>query len=158
VRLREETLSGMLLKAAFFVSGFLFLPPALILITKGLEGAQELLGAASFTKADLESPLFMHVMYIDAGKNVIVAAICFCAATLFNLSAQQITASLMIALDMWCFVVQVIAPVGPGVKPWPALDGLFSNPVLLPIVGGQIVLLTLGLLTSLCGDEKAKTN
>ena len=43
-------------------------------------------------------------------------------------------------------------------KPWPSLDGLSINPVVLPIIGGQIVLLTVGLLTSMCdSDEEAVT-
>ena len=58
---------------------------------------------------------------------------------------------------MCALAVQVIAPIG-GAKPYPALDGIFSNPIVLPIVGGQIALLAGGLLFSSPEKQKEKAN
>ena len=107
-----------------------------------------LIGEQNFAPADLASPLLQHIFLVDAGKNVLMALTCFCAAFFFDRTAQKLTALLVLALDVWALAVNVIAPIGAGVAPWPSLDGIFSNPIVLPIIGGQIVLMTLGLLTN----------
>ena len=140
---------GVLLKLGFLVSGGLLIPPSVMILMNGpLEGGKTLIGEDNFNSADLGSPLLQHLFLIDAGKNIMLALICFCAAFFFDRTAQKLTALLVLALDVWALVVNVIQPVGPNVAPWPAMDGLFSNPVVLPIIGGQIAMMTLGLLTN----------
>ena len=144
---------AIMLKISLVVAGLLLIPPVLTIALMGpLEGGQELVGKDKFSKADLESELLRHVFWIDCGKNLVLALLCFSAVLFFDTGAQKVTAVLMILMDFCAAAAQVAAPVG-GVKPWPALDGLFSNPIVLPIIGGQIVLLTLGLLTSV-GESK----
>ena len=149
----------IILKIAFLVSGLLMVPPIVAIFGKGLlwspiDGAKELIGADNFVQADLESPLLAHLFWIDWGKNVMIALLCFAALFFFDLKSKRVTALLLIAVDVWACVVQVIAPIG-GARPWPALDGLFSNPVFMPILGGQLFLLTIGLLTAGGGGGKA---
>jgi len=150
---------AVLLNIAFIISGLLLVPPALTIFTKGpIAGGEELIGAKNFAKADYESPLLVHLFWLDAGRNAVNVLLCFAAVFFFDLTSKRVAALLLLILDAWALCVQVLAPVGPDVKPWPALDGIFSNPVVLPIIGGQIGLLTVGLLTSMAmgGGSKAK--
>lgn len=148
---------AIVLNIAFIISGLLLVPPAFTVLTKGpIPGGEELIGSANFVKADYESPLLVHIFWLDAGRNAVNVLLCFSAVAFFDPLSKKITALLLLLLDVWALVVQVLAPVGPGVKPWPALDGIFSNPVVLPIIGGQISLLTLGLLTSMGSGSTAK--
>ena len=146
-----------MLRISLIVAGLLLIPPTLTVGMKGaIAGAKEFLGEDNFVKADLESPMLVHVFYIDCSKNLVFALLCLSAALFFDTAAQKTTAMLMLLLDSCAAAVQVIAPLGPGVAPWPALDGLFSNPVVLPILGGQMAMLTLGLLTSGGGGKKKR--
>ena len=153
-------MGAIILNIAFLVSGLLMLPPIVAIFGKGLQaspidGAKELIGAQNFVQADLDSPMLAHVFWIDWGKNIMISLLCFAAVFVFDLSAKRATALIMIVNDLWVCAVQVITPIG-GVKPWPALDGLFSNPMLLPIIGGQLFLLTIGLLTASGGKAASK--
>ena len=149
---------GFLLNAGLLLSGLLLVPPVFLVFSLGpTAGGEELIGKDNYVQADYDSPLLQHVFWLDACRNLVNVLLCFSAVAFFDQTSKKITALLFILLDMLALGVQVVAPVGPGVKPWPSLDGLSINPVVLPIIGGQIVLLTVGLLTSMFeSDEKAK--
>ena len=86
-----------------------------------------------------------------------MCALCFAAAFLFEPNARKLTAILMLFYDFCGLVVQLIAPIG-GVDPFPSLDGLTSNPLVLPILGGQIVMLGAGLFFDGGASGKKKTD
>ena len=143
-----------LLQIGLTIAGLLLVPPVILVLGKGpIVGGQELIGVENWEQADLESKLLNHFFYIDAFKNLVLCALCFAAAFLFEPNAQKLTATLMLCMDFFSLVVQVIAPIG-GVEPFPSFDGLFSNPVVLPIIGGQIVILGAGLLFGANGKKK----
>ena len=134
-----------ILQIGLAIAGLLLAPPAILILRKGpVVGGKELIGEENWNPPDLESTLLIHVFYIDAFKNLVLCALCLAAAFLFEPNARKLTAIMILSLDFFCLVVQVIAPVG-GVDPFPSLDGLTSNPIILPLVGGQIFMLGAGL-------------
>lgn len=153
-----STLKPSLLQTGLTVAGLLLAPPVILVLGKGpIVGGKELLGEENWEPADLESTLLYHCFYIDAFKNLVLCALCFAAAFLFEPNARKLTAILILSMDFFALVVQVIAPIG-GVDPFPSLDGLTSNPVVLPIIGGQIAMLVAGLLFDGGANGKKKTN
>ena len=153
-----QTMAPSLLQIGLTVAGLLLAPPVIIILGKGpIVGGKELIGEENWHPADLESTLLFHVFYVDAFKNLLLCALCFAAAFLFEPNARKLTAILMLFFDFSGLVVQLIAPIG-GVDPFPSLDGLTSNPLVLPIIGGQIVMLGAGLFFDGGASGKKKTD
>jgi len=148
----------MLLNIALFIAGALIMPPALTIALKGpVDGFNELLGVGVLTKADAESYFLAHCAYIDCGKNFFQGALCL-AAIAFPPAAKKAVAVLVIAVMSWCVFVQTYAPMKASIAKYPSTDGIFANPVVLPVCGGQIVLLTLGVLLSSADPKKGKAS
>ena len=102
-----------LLQIGLAIAGLLLVPPVILIFGKGpIVGGKELIGVENWEQADLESKLLYHVFYIDAIKNLVLCALCFAAAFLFEPSARKLTTMLMLCMDFFTLAVQVIAPIG----------------------------------------------
>ena len=86
---------AIVLNIAFIISGLLLVPPAFTVLTKGpIPGGEELIGSANFVKADYESPLLVHIFWLDAGRNAVNVLLCFSAVAFFDPLSKKITALL----------------------------------------------------------------
>ena len=94
-------------------------------------------------------------MMIDCSKNWFLAAL-YLAAITFDAAAKEKVAILATLLMMLCVSANMIAPPTASIAPYPSLEGITGNPLLLPICGTQIVLLTLGVLFASPSTKKKK--
>ena len=92
---------------------------------------------------------------IDCSKNWFLAAL-YLAAITFDAAAKEKVAILATLLMMLCVSANMIAPPTASIAPYPSLEGITGNPLLLPICGTQIVLLTLGVLFASPSTKKKK--
>ena len=146
----------LLLDIALFVSAVLLIPPAYIVASKGpIDGIKELFGEDFVTPYDEDSYFLKHAMMIDCSKNWFLAAL-YLAAITFDAAAKEKVAILATLLMMLCVSANMIAPPTASIAPYPSLEGITGNPLLLPICGTQIVLLTLGVLFASPSTKKKK--
>ncbi len=146
----------LLLDIALFVSAALLIPPAFIVASKGpIDGIKELFGEDFVTAYDEDSYFLKHAMMIDCSKNWFLAAL-YLAAITFDAAAKEKVAILATLLMMLCVSANMIAPPTASIAPYPSLEGITGNPLLLPICGTQIVLLTLGVLFASPSTKKKK--
>ena len=91
-------------------------------------------------------------MMIDCSKNWFLAAL-YLAAITFDAAAKEKVAISPPADD--AMRLREHRPAEKPMAPYPSLEGV-TDPLLLPICGTQIVLLTLGVLFRLAVDQKKK--
>ena len=152
----HAAMGTLLLDIALFVSAALLIPPAFIVASKGpIDGIKELFGEDFVTPYDEDSYFLKHAMMIDCSKNWFLAAL-YLAAITMEAAAKEKVAILATLLMMLCVSANMIAPPTASIAPYPSLEGITGNPLLLPICGTQIVLLTLGVLFASPSTKKKK--
>ena len=71
---------------ALIVAGVLFLPATLASM---IQGPIEAIKASGIQASYKECPVLTHIGWIDTGKNAMIVALCFAAATTFDLESAK---------------------------------------------------------------------
>ena len=142
-----------ILNIALYIATVLMCLPTGIAVLKGpVEMVNQFIPGA-LSESDLASPFLKHCLYIDMGKNIFLCLLLLWTSLKANLETKKVVAVLNIVQFLFAlFVAHGFASPLHMSKPY--FERVTSDPAILVICGGQIIGLTLGLLTA--GEEKGK--